>query len=107
MGQQALRIDATERGIEQRSEERHAGLVDNAKIFFRGAEYRVPVVNISSRGTMIETDLQPRLGETVLVEFEGCSRIHAFVRWSRDGRIGLNFGHELVLATWTSRSGSS
>ncbi|HYJ84028.1 MAG TPA: hypothetical protein VEW26_14440, partial [Allosphingosinicella sp.] len=50
-----------------------------------------------TRGTMIESGLSPRLGETVLVEFPECSRIHAFVRWARDGRIGLNFGHEMVL----------
>jgi hypothetical protein len=46
---------------------------------------------------MIESAITPRLGETVLVEFPECSRIHAFVRWARDGRIGLNFGHEMVL----------
>ena len=57
----------------------------------------MPVLNISTRGTMIESGLVPRLGETVLVEFPECSRIHAFVRWVRDGRIGLNFGHEMVL----------
>lgn len=85
------------RGIDQRSEERHAGVVDAARIFFRGQEYDVAVLNISSRGTMIESDLVPRLGETIVVEFDNCSRIHAFVRWIRDGRIGLNFGHEIVL----------
>ena len=85
------------RFIEQRGEERHTGLVDAARIVFRGQEHHVAVVNISSRGTMIESDLLPRLGETILVEFEGCSRIHAFVRWIREGRIGLNFGHEIVL----------
>ena len=90
--------------IEQRCEERHAGLVDSARIFFRGTEHMVAVHNISSRGTMIETDIAPRLGETVLVEFEDCSPVHAFVRWCRDGRIGLNFGHEIVLATWTARA---
>ena len=85
------------RVVDHRSEDRHAGLVEAARIFFRGQEYQVRVVNISSRGTMIESDIIPRLGETILVEFEECSRIHAFVRWVRDGRIGLNFGHEIVL----------
>jgi hypothetical protein len=85
------------RVVDQRCEERHEGLVDTAILHFRGQPYLVPVVNISTRGTMIETDLVPRLGETVLVEFDQCSRIHAFVRWIRGGRIGLNFGHELVL----------
>ncbi len=84
-------------GAERRAEERYEGLVENATIWFRGAAHHVPVINISSRGTMIETDIAPRLGETVLVEFPECSRIHAFVRWMRDGRIGLNFGHEILI----------
>ena len=57
----------------------------------------VPVVNISSRGTMIESDIAPRLGESVIIRFDGCSPIHAFVRWARDGRVGLNFGCELMI----------
>jgi hypothetical protein len=85
------------RCVDQRSEERLTGLVDGAMLFFRGAEYHVPVLNISSRGTMIESDLAPRIGESVIVQFDECSRIHAFVRWVRGGRIGLNFGHEIVL----------
>jgi hypothetical protein len=83
---------------ERRREARHEGLIDSARIFFRGACHEVGVINISPRGTMIESAIEPRLGEPVLVEFPQCSRIHAFVRWSRDGRIGLNFGHEMVLA---------
>jgi hypothetical protein len=82
---------------DRRSEPRDEGLIDSAVIHFRGQPYPVPVLNISSRGTMIESDLVPRLGETVLVEFPECSRIHAFVRWAREGRIGLNFGHEIVI----------
>ena len=57
----------------------------------------MPVVNISSRGTMIESDIAPRLGESVIIRFEGCSPIHAFVRWASDGRVGLNFGCELIV----------
>jgi hypothetical protein len=82
---------------ERRLEDRLEGVIDSALIHFRGHPYRVAVLNISSRGTMIESDLAARLGETVLIEFDACSRIHAFVRWAREGRIGLNFGHELVL----------
>ena len=82
---------------DRRAEARHEGLVDRAVIHFRGQPHMVPVVNISSRGTQIESDIVPRLGETVIVEFPECSRIHAFVRWARDGRIGLNFGHEIVI----------
>jgi hypothetical protein len=83
--------------FDQRSEERYAGLVDRAVFVFRDQEYIVPVINISTRGAMIECDLVPHIGETVFVHFDNCSRIHAFVRWVRAGRIGLNFGHEIVL----------
>lgn len=82
---------------ERRSEPRYEGLIESATLWFRGSPHQVPVLNISSRGTMVESALAPRLGETVLVEFPECTRIHAFVRWARDGRLGLNFGHEMVL----------
>jgi hypothetical protein len=82
---------------EQRSEPRYEGVVERATLYFRGEEHPVPVVNLSSRGTMIESGIAPRLGESVVIRFEGCSPMHAFVRWARDGRIGLNFGGEIVL----------
>ena len=84
-------------GAERRSERRQEGVFDCATLIFRGAPYVVPVINISSRGTMIESDLVPRLGESVQIRFAGCSPIYAFVRWSRDGRLGLNFGCELTI----------
>ena len=83
--------------VERRSEPRHESLDDVAVLQFRGHEYVVPVVNISSRGTQIETDLLPRLGESVVIRFQGCSPLYAFVRWIRDGRLGLNFGCELTI----------
>ena len=83
---------------DRRGEERREGLVESALLHLRGRPHRVPVLNISSRGAMIECALETRLGEPVLIEFDQCSRIHAFVRWSRDGRMGVNFGHEIVLA---------
>lgn len=85
------------RHVDPRSEPRYQGLVDSAMLTFRGAEYPVPVINISSRGTQVESDILPRLGESVLIRFDGCSPIYAFVRWTRDGRLGLNFGCELIL----------
>lgn len=83
--------------VDQRSEARHQGLVEAAVLMFRGAPHPVGVVNISSRGAMVESDLLPRLGESVVIRFDGCSPIYAFVRWARDGRLGLNFGGELTI----------
>jgi hypothetical protein len=66
-------------------------------LIFRGESYPAPVLNISSRGVQIESDISPRLGESVMIHFDGCSPIYAFVRWSKDGRVGLNFGCELIV----------
>ena len=88
---------AQPRLVDQRSEPRDSDRVERAAIHWRGQEYIVPVVDISSRGTRIRTDITPRIGETILVQFEECSPVHAFVRWIRDGNVGLNFGHELIL----------
>ena len=86
-----------QRLVDQRCEERHEGVVERAIVTFREQDHLVPVLNISARGTMIETEIMPRIGETITIQFENCTRIHAFVRWVRGGRIGLNFGHEIIL----------
>lgn len=84
-------------GAERRSEPRLEGIVSGATLSFRGTDYPVAVVNLSSRGTMIESDIDPRLGESVRIQFDGCSPIYAFVRWARGGQVGLNFGCEMIL----------
>lgn len=82
---------------ERRREPREAGPEGAAALLFRGAEYQVPVIDISARGARIACDLPARIGETVMIRFDACSAIRAFVRWRKDGAIGLNFGPELVL----------
>ena len=95
----AVAVEAPEVFIEQRSEARYDDIVERAVITFRGCDYPVPVTNISSRGTQIESDIQPRLGESLIIQFENCSRMHGVVRWARDGKLGIRFGHELILAS--------
>ncbi|HEV2818614.1 MAG TPA: PilZ domain-containing protein [Allosphingosinicella sp.] len=85
------------RTVDQRSEPRRENVVDCSTLFFRGGVHVVPVVNISTRGAMIESGLVPRIGESVIIRFEGCSPIYAAVRWVKNGRIGLGFGTELIL----------
>ena len=85
------------RSAEQRAESRHEGLVDRAILVFRGQEHLVPVLNVSKWGAMAQTTIEPRIGEVVIVQFENGTRLQAFVRWIREGRIGLNFAHEVLL----------
>jgi hypothetical protein len=88
---------AEKRAVDQRSEARHENLVDCSTLFFRGGVHLVPVVNISTRGAMILSNIEPRIGESVIIRFEGCSPVYAAVKWVRDGRIGLGFGTELTI----------
>ncbi|HEV2079848.1 MAG TPA: PilZ domain-containing protein [Allosphingosinicella sp.] len=99
VGSAAVALQAPELVIEQRSEPRYEDVVDRAVITFRDRDHPVRVLNISSRGTMIESDIVPRMGESLLVRFENCSRIHGFVRWAHDGQLGIRFGHEIILAS--------
>ena len=93
----ATAAQTRESATERRSEMREACAGEQSILIFRGDSYPAPVLNISSRGTMIESNISPRLGESVMIHFDGCSPIYAFVRWAKDGRVGLNFGCELIV----------
>lgn len=99
--------EARERGLtqarnlmrdERRSEPRIECGGQSATLFVRGRANPARVVNISVSGTMLETAAPLALDEHVVVAFEGCTPIYAAVRWVKDGRVGLHFGRELVLA---------
>jgi hypothetical protein len=74
-----------------RSEDRQPNLVDAASLLFRRERYEVQVVNVSSKGTMIRSDLDAIIGEAVEIQFADCNRVRAAVRWVKDGKIGLEF----------------
>lgn len=93
----ASAAQSLEPAAERRSEPRADCAGELSLLIFRGASYPAPVLNISSRGVQIESDISPRLGESVMIHFDGCSPIYAFVRWAKDGRVGLNFGCELIV----------
>lgn len=74
-----------------RSEDRQPNLVDAAWLVFRRERLDVEVVNVSSMGTMIRSDVDAIIGETVEIQFADCNRVRAAVRWVKDGKIGLEF----------------
>lgn len=84
------------RSTNQRSENRFHGVVNRATLVFRRKKSLVRVVNISGSGVMIESNIVPRIGETVGLEFEGFERLEAVVRWVRQGRIGLDVGEGTI-----------
>ncbi len=93
----ALRIQRSERRTtNQRCEDRHWGVVDRAMVVFRRKKTLVRVVNISTSGLMIESEIEPRIGEAITVEFEGFSRLDGTVRWVKQGRIGIDVGADAI-----------
>jgi hypothetical protein len=83
---------------ERRSEPRIGCGGQSATLVVRGHAHPAHALNISVHGTMLETGARPALDEHVTVAFEGCTPVHASVRWVKDGRIGLHFGRDLLLA---------
>ncbi|MEA3001642.1 MAG: hypothetical protein QOH81_430 [Sphingomonadales bacterium] len=87
----------------QRLEDRHRDIVQESTIVFRRRKYQVRVVNVSSRGAMIEAEIDPRIGESLDILFTGENRTRCAVRWIRDSRIGLEFVNETIF--WEAPSG--
>lgn len=81
---------AVARAVDHRHEPRFAPVGRGAMLTFRNRNEMVWLSNISAQGAMITWAGRPRIGETVAIELDG-ARVPAFVRWVRDGRVGLNF----------------
>jgi len=80
-----------------RGEDRLRDIIDHSFLYFRRRKHAVPVINVSSRGAMIDADVDARIGETVELQFAPGTRTKCTVRWARDGRIGLEFVNETIV----------
>ena len=81
----------------QRCEDRLRDRVEQSTIWFRRRKYEARVVNVSSRGAMIECDIEPHIGERVDMQFTEDNRTHCVVRWVREGRLGVEFADETII----------
>jgi hypothetical protein len=79
------------RTADTRSEDRVAGEIETATLTFRESEYEVRVVNTSSRGLQVESDLPAHIAEELTIRLDTGIRMPCYVRWIRGGRIGLGF----------------
>ena len=77
------------RVTDHRRDVRYPGAVDRAVVLMGGMRASVRVVNISERGVMIKTSLDPEIGESVMVEFDGFAQLRGVVRWVKEGRVGI------------------
>ena len=88
-----------------RVEDRLGGLVKETTIVFRRKRLRAGVVNVSSRGAMIECDVPARIGEPIDIFFTDKHRTKAVVRWLRNGRFGVEFVEEMICWDATKANG--
>ena len=91
-----IRREETRRS-DQRREPRHLNVIDRASLRYQRKPYEVAVLNVSSRGAMIETDLVPNIGARIELRFAECNPTDCFVRWVRGGRVGLEFSKETLV----------
>jgi hypothetical protein len=77
--------------FDQRSEPRIEPDEEHAVLDHRGGRHPVKVINLSSAGAMIEFGTVPHIGERVRLQMLGREPVSGFVRWVRDGRLGINF----------------
>lgn len=87
---------AERRKTDQRNEDRFLNVVERATIVFRRKKSLVRIVNVSGSGVMIESNIMPRIGEVIGLEFENFDRLQAVVRWVKQGRIGLDVGEGAI-----------
>jgi hypothetical protein len=84
----------------QRCEDRLRDIVEETTMVFRRKKIGVRVVNVSSRGAMIASDVEARIGEKVDILFTPSNKTQCVVRWMREGRIGVEFLNETIF--WDS-----
>lgn len=97
-GLAAVKIKREEtRKVDQRREDRHIGIIETALLRHQRRAHEVQVLNVSARGAMVRSELVPRIGARMDIQFSDCNRTECFVRWVRGGRIGLEFAKETLI----------
>ena len=84
------------RMFDQRSEQRMQPNTEHAVLEHRGQEHAVRLLNISSSGAMVAFQIVSHIGERVRLHMLGRESAAGFVRWVRDGCVGINFDAPLA-----------
>ena len=81
----------TTRMMHQRSGDRLPGIMTTTTLSVRRARHETAVLNLSSDGAMIETDVELRIGDRVTITLPDGTDGRCIVRWLRERRVGLEF----------------
>ena len=79
------------RMFDERAEERIEAGSQTAVLHFRGRRHVVRLINVSRAGAMLSFVEVPHIGEEVGLQLLERGEIAGYVRWVRDGRIGIHF----------------
>ena len=83
--------DGLRRLLDQRVESRDESQSQTAVLNHRGHRHVVRIANLSSAGAMIVFQGDLAEGDEVMLQLLDHGSVTGQVRWSRDGRIGVNF----------------
>jgi hypothetical protein len=83
------------RMFDQRSEERIDAGSQTAVLSLRGRNHVVRLINLSRSGAMLSFHAVPHIGEEVSLQLLDHGEQPGFVRWVRDGQIGIHFARGL------------
>ena len=86
---------SVKRMFDERSEERLDAESQTVILSFRGRNYIVGLVNLSSSGAMVRFTGDAHIGESVSLQLLDRGTIAGQVRWLRDGRMGVYFARPL------------
>jgi hypothetical protein len=82
----------------ERGETRRSAYDREATVSLRGESHPAKIINRSDSGAMIESPIQPIIGEPMEVDFGDGNPEPCVARWLREGRIGIEFGnHDLLV----------
>jgi hypothetical protein len=83
----------------QRAHMRRPAADEETIVRFRDRNLRVELVNLSSGGAMIESDIEPFIGEAVQIQIGDGLPVPAVARWVGGGRVGVEFGSHSLLVS--------
>ena len=86
---------AVRRVFDEREEERIDVGSQSAVLAIRGRNHVVRLLNLSRAGAMVIYHDMPHIGEEVSLKLLERGDVGGYVRWVRDGRVGIHFARPL------------
>jgi hypothetical protein len=94
-----MRVEQDQLEQDKRSATHRSRVMLAATLLVRGVAMNVRIRNISETGALLEGDVLPEVGSTLLLR-RGRHEVGAEVMWAQAGRCGVRFEGTIVVADW-------